>query len=177
MRNVPEPSAVPTEADLEVAAELGAAVSRVVRVASRAKMEAASRGERIDVATFRLLVALDEAGPMRANALAGAVFSDPSTVSRQIGALVAAGHVERHPDPADRRASLLRLTEAGSAALTAHRRIRDEHIARVTAAWPVADRRRIAELLDRLADDLSNHLQPGSEPAVDLSGPALQERS
>ena len=50
-------------------------------------------------------------GPHRSNALAEAVHSDPSTVSRQIAALVKVGYVERRPDPADGRACLLAATD------------------------------------------------------------------
>lgn len=163
--------------DQELAAQLGAAISRFVRVARRVKMEAASRSDQVELSAFPLLVALAESGPMRANALAGAVFSDPSTVSRQIAALVAAGDVERQTDPDDRRASLLDLTAAGHATLAAHRRVRNEHIARVTAHWPIRDRRQIAVLVDRLAADFATHLQPSAEPAAHHQVPARQELS
>ena len=42
---------------------------------------------------------------------------DPSTVSRAVAALVAHGLVERRADQADKRASLLAITDAGRAAL------------------------------------------------------------
>ena len=47
---------------------------------------------------------------MRASALAECVQSDPSTVSRQVAALVTDGLLERRADPEDGRASLLVLT-------------------------------------------------------------------
>lgn len=164
-------------ADTELAAQLGAAISRLLRVASRAKMEAATRSDRVELTTFPLLVALAEAGPMRANALAGAVFSDPSTVSRQVASLVTAGYVERRSDPEDGRASLLALTTSGRATLGAHRRLRDQHIARITAAWPTEDRRQLAVLVDRLATDFAHHLQSSAEPAADHPAQTLQELS
>ncbi len=170
-------TSAPSELDLELAAQLGAAVSRLLRVARRTKMAVGSGSDRIEVTSVPLLVALAEGGPMRSAALAAAVLSDPSTVSRQIAALVEADLVERRPDPADRRANLLDLTTAGRDALAAHRRARDVHIALVTAAWPVHDRRRIADLIDRLAADLTSDLQPTTDPAADYSVPASQEHA
>ena len=57
-----------------------------------------------------LLRCLAHEGPMRAGALAEMLQSDPSTVSRQVAALVKDGLLERQADPADGRASLLVLT-------------------------------------------------------------------
>jgi hypothetical protein len=54
-----------------------------------------------------------EDGPRRAGALADAVHSDPSTISRQIGHLVKLGYVERTADPEDGRATLLAATDEG----------------------------------------------------------------
>lgn len=169
---IPAP-ADPSDSDL--AARIGAALSRLMRVASRAKSEAATKG--VEATTFPLLVALAESGPMRSNALAGAVLSDPSTVSRQVAALVVAGYVGRHADPDDRRASSLVLTDAGHAALATHRRRRDEHLARVLAHWSVGDRATLAVLVDRLATDLTTHLQPTAEPAGDDDHRAHEELS
>ena len=62
-----------------------------------------------DVPPARLVID----GPHRSNALAEAAHSDPSTVSRQVAALVRIGYVERRPDPADGRACLLAATDEG----------------------------------------------------------------
>jgi DNA-binding MarR family transcriptional regulator len=81
----------------------------------------------------------------------------PNTVSTLVGTLSAAGMVRRDPDPGDRRAARLNLTD------TARRRLdrwRDEHVAVVAAAIRAldgADRRAVAAALpalNRLADRL-----------------------
>ena len=51
--------------------------------------------------------ALSYAADAHRRALAAAVHSDPSTVSRQVAALVRAGLIERQADPEDGRASVL----------------------------------------------------------------------
>jgi DNA-binding MarR family transcriptional regulator len=141
--------------------DLGRALARVMRAVSRAKDLARPDGGPADVASFPLLVALVEAGSMRASDLAQAVMSDRSTVSRQVAHLVDVGYVERRPDPADGRAYHLALTEAGARALDARRRARDDHLAHLTRDWSEDDRRTLARLLDRLAEELTPELRPG----------------
>lgn len=160
-------------ADAELAQSTGRALGRLMRVLTRAKAEAALASGRADVGTVPLLAALAEAGPMRSNALALAVYSDPSTVSRQVAALVDAGHVERRPDPDDRRAGLLALTDSGATALADRCRERDRHLARVTAGWSEPDRRALAALLDRLAADLAADLHR----TADLHRPVDPQRT
>lgn len=155
----------PATRDEELAGATGRALGRLMRVLSRAKAEAALSSGRTDFSAIPLLAALAHSGPIRSNALALAVYSDPSTVSRQVSALVEAGHVERRPDPDDRRAGLLALTDAGAAVLAARCRDRDSHLARVTAAWTEQDRASLAVLLDRLAADLAADLLRSADHA------------
>jgi DNA-binding MarR family transcriptional regulator len=143
---------------------LGQALTRLVRAVNRAGDLLQHEGDRADVASFPLLVALVEAGTMRASDLAAAVMSDRSTVSRQVAQLVAAGHVARGPDPTDRRAHRLAVTEAGARVLDARRRERDAHVARLTRDWSEEERATLARLVDRLSRDLMRELrQRGQE--------------
>jgi DNA-binding MarR family transcriptional regulator len=66
-----------------------------------------------DHASLALLVPLMHEGPMRLRDLACAKGADPSTVSRQVAALVRAGLAVSDVDPRDGRARRLTLTEAG----------------------------------------------------------------
>jgi DNA-binding MarR family transcriptional regulator len=88
-------------------------------------------------------------GPTRAGALAEFLQSDPSTVSRQVAALVKEGYLERRADPDDGRASLLVLTGKAEDLLAQHDQIRLEHFARVLDGWSEAEIRRFATQLDR----------------------------
>ena len=154
----------PSEADIELAGRLGRALTRLLRAGARAKAHA-TWGGRLDAAAVPTLAALSDGGPLRASALAEATLSDPSSVSRQIAHLVDLGYVQRRPDPEDRRACLLVITAEGSAALDERRRARDERLAQITASWSERDRRRVAELLERLAADVVDDLHRTNEPA------------
>jgi DNA-binding MarR family transcriptional regulator len=92
-------------------------------------------------------------GPIRASALAEAVQSDPSTVSRQVAALVKEGLLERRADPEDGRASLLVTTAKAQAVLADHDEIRIEHFSRMLAGWTDTDLRRFAQMLGRFTAD------------------------
>jgi DNA-binding MarR family transcriptional regulator len=91
--------------------------------------------------------------PMRAAELADTLQFDPSTVSRQVAALVKDGHLERRADPADGRASLLALTPRARRLLDQHDRLRREHLAEVLAGWSDGDIGRFAALLERFTRD------------------------
>ena len=87
--------------------------------------------------------------PMRAAELAECLQSDPSTVSRQVAALVKEGHLERRADPDDGRASLLVLTGRARDLLAQHDQQRLEYFARVLSGWSAADIERFTTDLDR----------------------------
>lgn len=63
---------------------------------------------------FSLLTALDKLGPAQPGALARTLRLQPSTLTRNLQPLVAAGWVEQGPG-ADGRSRLVQLTEAGRA--------------------------------------------------------------
>jgi DNA-binding MarR family transcriptional regulator len=120
---------------------------------ARARMIAAAEHD-IEWSAYLLLRCIANSGePRRAAELADALQSDPSTVSRQVAALVRDGHLERRADPADGRASLLALTPQGQNLLAEHDRIRLEHFARVVDGWSHADVKRLVALLERFNRD------------------------
>jgi DNA-binding MarR family transcriptional regulator len=64
---------------------------------------------------YVVLLALDRS-PMRAQAaLAEAIGADKSRIIPTLDALQASGHIERLPDPDDRRVRLLAITDSGRA--------------------------------------------------------------
>jgi DNA-binding MarR family transcriptional regulator len=92
-------------------------------------------------------------GPMRASALADCLRSDPSTVSRQVAALVKDGLLERRSDAEDGRASILVLTPRADEVIAHHDQLRLEHFATMLADWDEPDLERFAELLARFTVD------------------------
>src|SRR3954453_16328729 len=75
--------------------------------------------DQVDPSTFPLAKALMCSDAMRVSDLAAKLELDASTVSRQIKQLEDKKIVERPPDPADGRASLVRLTAEGEAQMQA----------------------------------------------------------
>jgi DNA-binding MarR family transcriptional regulator len=115
---------------------------------ARARMLAAARHD-VEWSAHLILKYLQNEGPMRAGELAECLHSDPSTVSRQVAALVKDGLLERRSDPEDGRASLLVLTRKADAVLADHDEIRLEHFATVLDGWTETDLRKFAALLRR----------------------------
>ena len=104
--------------ELQTADEIGSQLVRLVRLLERVQAQyQAEHPDAVDRATYLLLVHLAKDGARRAGALAEAVHSDPSTVSRQVAHLVQLGLVERVADPHDARAKDLQLTGRGRALL------------------------------------------------------------
>jgi DNA-binding MarR family transcriptional regulator len=117
----------------------------------------AEHPDAVDRATYLLLVHLAKDGARRAGALAEAVHSDPSTVSRQVAHLVQLGLVERVADPADGRATLLVATDEGRRVFDENRQLRNRGIASLMSEWPDDDRRTFARLLTRFTDSFESH--------------------
>jgi DNA-binding MarR family transcriptional regulator len=89
----------------------------------------------LDRAEYLLLRALDEAGAMNINALASRLGLDPSTAGRQVAVLQKAGLVERTPDPADRRCSVVSMTDEGLTLMRHVQKLRTEYVADLLADW------------------------------------------
>lgn len=103
----------------------------------------------IDLAILRLLA---ERGDARASFLAEEFAVTRTSVSRHIALLTEAGMISQLADPADGRASLLRLTAAGRRALAADDARRGALVAELTADWSEDERAVLTQLLGRLND-------------------------
>ena len=100
-------------------------------------------------------------GSLRVSELAGCMGLDASTASRHVRHLEDGGYLARTGDPGDRRASRVRLTPKGRAALTRAMRTRAAVVDRAISDWPDKDRATLTTLLIRLADSLDRlHTDP-----------------
>ena len=152
------PPAPPEDEHYEKAEAILNQLVRFVRLGKRAATRfASSHVDGIEQAAYMILYVLVSEGPRRTTSLAEAIHSDTSTVSRQVGALVRHGLVERQADPADGRACLLAATPRGVECFDAHRRARTAEMMQVLANWSNEDLRQGAELLDRLNGELERY--------------------
>jgi len=153
-------AAAPVE---EQAEELGTQLARLIRLVDRVQAQRrAEHPDDVDRAAYLLLVHLVHDGPQRPSALADAVHSDPSTVSRQAGQLVKLGFVARTPDPEDGRASLLAATDEGRRVFEENRRARNERIAAMLVDWQPEERSTLAHLMARFTTALEQQWALGS---------------
>jgi DNA-binding MarR family transcriptional regulator len=110
--------------------------------------------DQVDPSTFPLAKALMCGEAMRVSDLAAKIDLDASTVSRQIKQLEDKGIVERATDPADGRASLVRLTSYGEEHMQATFRRRFLRIKNAIDPWTDLDKSHLTSFLNRLARDL-----------------------
>jgi DNA-binding MarR family transcriptional regulator len=108
----------------------------------------------LDPAMMFVLHQVQVNGSLRVSELAGCMGLDASTASRHVRHLEDGGYLARTGDPGDRRASRIRLTPKGRAALARAMRARAAVVDRAIAGWPAGDRAALTTLLTRLADSL-----------------------
>jgi DNA-binding MarR family transcriptional regulator len=106
-------------------------------------------------ATQRIaLVELGDYGPGRLNDLAARMGVSAPTASRSVDALHELGLVERVPDPADRRALNIDLTEQGRALLEERKARAATAFEPAIAALSPEERRTLSALLGRMTEAL-----------------------
>lgn len=95
-------------------------------------------------------------GPQRPSRLADVLGISAPATSRLIETLSIAGLVIRAPDPADARATLVTLTEAGAAAVAALQDAGDRLSQRLLDGWTDDERETFTRLLHRYADAVAD---------------------
>ena len=143
---------------------LGDHLIRVVKLLQAAKQSTAWVNPAVDPFHYPILFRI-WSQPQRLSDLATALHADVSTTSRQVSHLTSLGLVHKLPYPADGRAHLLGITDAGTDLLVALQRDRDERLEAVLSHWDSADRDQFAHYLERFADDLSDVLDELRTPA------------
>jgi DNA-binding MarR family transcriptional regulator len=112
--------------------EMGVLVRRIRRViAERARMVHPD----LSPVAYSMLMALNDSGPRRASDLVDLFSIDKGAVSRQVGALLELGLIERSPDPEDRRAAILAITAEGSRRLEAIHEMRRHEVSERLSGW------------------------------------------
>ena len=106
----------------------------------------------ITPAHLRALRVLRRNGTMRLSELSDRLHIAPRSATEVVDALESRGLVQRRPDPGDRRATLVELTEHGATVLEAVRTAaRGTEAGRVFGRLSPADRAELARILRQLA--------------------------
>jgi DNA-binding MarR family transcriptional regulator len=106
---------------------------------------------------FTALAIVHVHGPMRVSDVAAQLAVDVSVASRQLSALIDGGYVVREPDPDDRRAWLVRISDAGRSVLKESHRRMVHTFGEVLGGWSAADVAALSTGLERLRADFADH--------------------
>jgi DNA-binding MarR family transcriptional regulator len=101
---------------------------------------------------LRVLLTLGRHGTMRLSALSDHLHIAPRSTTEVVDAIEARGLVQRRPDPDDRRAILVALTEPGTSVLDAIRAARGTEAERIFDRLSATDRAHLARILRKLRD-------------------------
>ncbi|MFF9059677.1 MarR family winged helix-turn-helix transcriptional regulator [Streptomyces sp. NPDC101213] len=128
-------------------------VTRAVLTASRLLVAVSARSiaaveERVTLAQFRMLVVLSSRGATKLVALADLLQVAPSTAMRMVDRLITAGLADRRTNPANRRETLLQLTEEGRRTVEEVTARRRQEIAAIVARLRPTQRLALIEALD-----------------------------
>lgn len=138
-----------------------------MRLARRLRMERPEAGPPLQ--ELSVLGHLNRRGPMTPGEIAAAERVQPQTLTRTLAALEAKGEIRRQADTADRRRSVLSITDAGLQALLGDLRQRDSWLSLAMAEELTPAERGLlllaAELMERLAESSAAALRsPGGIP-------------
>jgi DNA-binding MarR family transcriptional regulator len=101
---------------------------------------------------LRALRVLKRHGIMRLSELSDHLHIAPRSTTEVVDALESRGLVQRRPDPGDRRATLVEVTEDGASVLDAIRAARGTEAERVFGRLSQTDRAHLARILRKLRD-------------------------
>jgi DNA-binding MarR family transcriptional regulator len=120
----------------------------------------------LSLARTKVLLRLRERGPIRQSVLAADFGLSPHSITDIVDGLERLGMAERRPDPTDRRAKLVAITDAGLAGLDVADATRQRLLTEIFGALSEADRAALLRLLDSL-EEAAQRLTaaPGAPPA------------
>lgn len=128
--------------------ETVAALEVELSLLARHHLHGHADGRQLDRSGYHLLGRL-ALGPLTLKRLAAAFRLDPSTVNRQVGALLRAGLVERIADPEGSSGRALRPTRKGRAMLRHDRELLRRQVGDLLDDWDRRDVDRLRALLER----------------------------
>ncbi|WP_052226560.1 MarR family winged helix-turn-helix transcriptional regulator [Microbacterium mangrovi] len=146
-RPAPAPSPARTEAAQTLEAEFSALMGQIQRLVA----ETATRlSPGLMPGDYKVFTAIVRAGSVTATALADELLMDKGQISRILRGLQEHGLIDRTPDPADARVSLVTPTAVGLAKLDAARHPHQHSLIDALELWDVEDIRTLTRLLHAL---------------------------
>jgi DNA-binding MarR family transcriptional regulator len=135
---------------LETASRLNMDLVRVIKMFHSMRQHAPKVHPGVEPASYPILFNLIKE-PQRVSLLAEHVYSDVSTVSRQVTTLVSHGLLEKVPDPHDGRACMVSLSADGAAFVDRLKASRGEWFRELMKDWEPADAAAFGDYLERFA--------------------------
>ena len=126
----------------------------------------------LSIARTKVLRRLREQGPVRQNALATDFGLSPHSITDIVDGLERLGMAERRPDPTDRRAKLVAITDAGEAGLDVANATREWLLKQIFGALSETDRETLLRLLDALDEAAQGLISAPATPDVPAAVPA-----
>ncbi|MBE8471811.1 MarR family winged helix-turn-helix transcriptional regulator [Streptomyces justiciae] len=149
--------------------EIERALNRITYLSTRARQHErlmALAGVPLDRAAVALLRQVADSEPLRPGELANRLGVEASHVTRTVQQLQKSGYVTRVPDPDDRRAQRIELTEAGRQAVARVREAGARGMMLALAEWSPEELGQLATLFHRMVDDfLAYAVEEEPEPA------------
>ncbi|MFF1318590.1 MULTISPECIES: MarR family winged helix-turn-helix transcriptional regulator [Streptomyces] len=159
MSTTPLPELPDSPASSEVV-EIERALTRITYLSTRARQHErlmALAGVPLDRAAVALLRQVADSEPLRPGELAARLGVEASHVTRTVQQLQKTGYVTRVPDPEDRRAQRIELTESGRRAVVRVRDAGARGMQLALADWTPEELRQLATLFHRMVDDFLAH--------------------
>jgi len=161
---VPEAPASPEVTEIE------RALTRITYLSTRARQHdrlMSLAGVPLDRAAVALLRQVADSDPLRPGELAHRLGVEASHVTRTVQQLQKSGYVTRVPDPDDRRAQRIELTEAGRRAVSSVRDAGARGMQMALSDWSTDELQQLATLFHRMVDDfLKYSIDEDGEPEV-----------
>ena len=141
------------------ATDLFHALIRVQKLLLAARTIAPKVHPGLESVAYPVMYTVHQMGPVGISDVATLLHSDVSTVSRQVSGLYAHGLLDKQPDPADGRATLVSLTDAGRTTLDEVQLVRGEWFKELLSDWKTDEADVFTDHLQRLGDSLDQNLR------------------
>ena len=120
----------------------------------------------LSVARTKVLRRLCEQGPTRQSVLAANCALSPHSITDLVDGLERLGLAERRPDPVDRRAKLVAITDAGQTALDVANATWERLLTQIFGSLSQADRETLLRLLGSLDDAAQQLIAASAAPGA-----------